>query len=208
MGVTMQKPKTAKAAQRIESDEITYERYLAEFTSEPPTMQPYEILEGVRYIMNSPLLPHQMTTGRIYLKMFDYGDTTGNGVAVVSPFDVVIRRRPRLKTRQPDVLFISRARFEAAGGANLAGPLETAPELIVEVLSPSETPRILRGKIEDFRSIGVQEAWIVSMEAETVQVQRLSPEGIETVATYAHGQTIQSVVFPDLRIPVAEIFPA
>ena len=46
------------------------------------------------------------------------------------------------------------------------------------------------------------------MEAETVQVQRLSTEGIETVATYARGQRIQSVMFPDLQIPVAEIFPA
>ena len=211
MGVTMQRPtaiKAVKAAKATESKEITYEQYLAEFTTEPPTMQPYEILEGVRYIMNSPILPHQMATGRIYIKMFVFGETTGIGASVISPFDIVIRRKPRLRTRQPDVLFISKAKFDAAGGENMTGPLEVAPELVVEVLSPSETPRTLKNKLEDFRSIGVLEAWIVSMEAETIQVQKLSAEGFETVATYAHGQVAKSVVFPDLQIPVAEIFPA
>lgn len=208
MGVTMQRPAAANRTRPMESNEITYERYIAEFVTEPPTMQPYEIIEGIRYIMNSPLLPHQLTTGKLYIKMYLHGEATGEGIAVISPFDVVIRRKPRLRTRQPDILFISKAKFEAAGGAAMNGPLEVAPELIVEVLSPSKTPRTLKKKLEDFRSIGVREAWIVSMEAETIQVQKLSEAGFETIATYAHGQTAHSVVFPDLRIAVAEIFAA
>ena len=147
MGVTMQRlvtGKATKAAKSSENKEITYEQYLTEFTTEPPTMQPYEILEGIRYIMNSPLLPHQITNFKIAIRFNEYGERTGAGQMIISPFDVVIRRKPRLRTRQSDVLFISKAKFEAAGEANMSGPLETAPELIVEVLSPSETPRTLK----------------------------------------------------------------
>ena len=47
---------------------------------------------------------------------------------------------------------------------------------------------------------------MVSPNSETVQVLKLSTDGIETIRTYAFGETVQSAVFPDLSMATAEIF--
>lgn len=193
-------------AEPVPESLLTYEQYLEEFATQPPTMQPYEIIEGVRQTVNSPLLIHQIITLNLAQILRMHPALSGKGIVVVAPFDVVIRRLPRLKVRQPDVLFLSQERLEQSGGVWMQGPLEVAPELVVEILSPNETPRTIRSKIEDFRSIGVTECWIVGPDSETVQVLRLTSDGIETVDIYGYEHTFQSLAFPELTITVADIF--
>lgn len=195
---------TALHSQKTEL--LTYERYVEEFMNERPTLQPYAIVEGVRIFMSSPLLIHQRIVIKLILLLSAYEQMRRNGIVIAAPFDVLIRRTPRLQVRQPDVLFITNDRVEQAGGVMMEGPLTTAPQLIIEVLSPSETRRTVQDKIEDFRSIGVEEAWLVSSQAETVQILRLSPDGVETIGIYVNGQTLQSRVFPDLSVDLAEVF--
>ena len=169
-------------------------------------MRPYEILDGVLHIVYSPNWRHQRIVKRVGRLLDDYETASGRGYCGIAPFDLVIRRIPKLRTRQPDVFFISHEQLKQNEEVFEGGPLEIAPELVVEVLSPSETPRTLRAKLEDFRVAGVQECWVVGPNSETVQVLRLSAEGIETIHTYSFGETIQSVAFPDLSIASAEIF--
>jgi Uma2 family endonuclease len=196
----------AVAPKTVPTELLTYEQYMAAFGTEPPTTQPYEILDGIVYMVQTPTWRHQRIAGKIYRHFSRFEEQSGKGLAGIAPFDVVIRRAPKLRTRQPDVFFISHERLARNSEVLVSGPLLVAPELVVEVLSPSETPRMIRGKIEDFRTIGVQECWVVAPDAETVQVLRLTPEDTETAATYAYGQTVQSIVFPDLAVPVADIF--
>ena len=185
---------------------LTFEQYIEGFDLSPPTTQPYEILDGVVTMVQTPNWRHQRIVGKIYLKFSSYEESSNRGRAGIAPFDVVIRRRPTLRTRQPDVFFISHERLKENKAVFTSGPLLVAPELVVEVLSPSETPRSIRKKLEDFQSIGVLECWIVSPDGETVEIRRLTPEGIETVVTFAYSQTLKSITFPDLTIPVADIF--
>lgn len=58
----------------------------------------------------------------------------------------------------------------------------------------------------DYLSIGVQEAWLVRPAVRTIEVLRLSPARAETAATYDETQTLQSLTFRDLAIPVADVF--
>jgi Uma2 family endonuclease len=76
----------------------------------------------------------------------------------------------------------------------------------VEILSPSEYRRIRLDKVDDYCKVGVQECWIVSPQAETIEVLRLNPEGYETVDVYSTSQTAQSIAFPELSVPVAARF--
>ncbi len=189
---------------------LTYERYVQEFMDERPTLQPYDIIEGVHVFVNSPLPVHQIGQQTIRLNIVGllrhYQHRTCNGIVIAAPFDVLIRRTPRLQVRQPDVLFITNDRVEQSGGIMMEGPLTTAPQLIIEVLSPSETRRTVQDKIEDFRSIGLEEAWLVSSQAETVQILRLTSDGVETIGIHVNGQTLQSRVFPDLSVDLADVF--
>jgi Uma2 family endonuclease len=91
----------------------------------------------------------------------------------------------------------------SSGGLQL---LQQVPDLVIEILSPTNTRRDLDEKIEDFRSIGVRECWIVSPEALTVEVMRLSAEGIQPLAIFGTGRTVRSQALEGLALPVAEIF--
>ena len=55
----------------------------------------------------------------------------------------------------------------------------TPPGLVVEVLSASETRRRKEEKMEDYASIGIPEAWLVSPEAQSVEVRKLEHFPIE-----------------------------
>jgi Uma2 family endonuclease len=180
---------------------LTYEAYLAE----GEVNRRYDILDGVRVFMTNPTRRHQRILIRIAELLLAYERRSGRGEALTAPTDVLIRRAP-LRTRQPDVLFISHAQLAKCAADTDPAPLEAAPELVVEILSPSETPRARDARIRDYQSVGVQECWVVSPAAGSVTVLRLTPAGAETAATYGSGDTIASLTFPDLTLPVAEIF--
>jgi len=184
---------------------LTYERYLHEFLTEPVTMQPCEIIDGVRIYMTSPNWRHQQIAFALAKLLDQYQLTGTRGQVLQSPLDVVIEAAP-LRVRQPDVFFISRQRLTQAGGPPELGPLTVAPELVIEILSPSETRRILNAKITDFCAIGVREGWVISPEAETIEVLRLTPEGSVREALYGSGQMLQSITFPDLTLALDDIF--
>lgn len=187
--------------------QITYEQYLAE----GEIKRRYDIINGVRRWMPNPTVRHQDVLFNIAAAFKAFGRVSNAGRMVVAACDVLIDYSP-LKIRQPGVLFISQERFGSRDpldpGALDPGALDPAPELVVEVLSPSDTKAVLSGKLRDFRWVDVTECWIVNLEAQTVEVLRLSPEREETAAVYQTGEFVQPAVFLELSAAVAEIFAA
>jgi Uma2 family endonuclease len=184
---------------------VTYEEYLEEFLNEPPSRQPYYIVDGVRFMPPSPRPIHQRIVHRLEV-LLDAFEQSPVAIRILpAPMDVVIRRAP-LRTRQPDILIMSTEHYREASIDDLEGPITIAPELVIEVLSPSETRRSVGDKLADFQAIGVRECWIVSSEAETVEVLALSTDEVRTAAVYGQNQEAQSLVFADLMVPVARIF--
>lgn len=183
-----------------EPNVLTYEQYMAEGTVKGR----YYILDGIRHFLAGASWKRQRLIGKVCRFLLDYEETSETGLAVVSPFDLLIRREP-LRTRQPDVLFITKAQLERGGGIPEQVPLEVAPELVVDILD-SETRRFMRVNLADYISIGVKECWRVWLDGQAVEVLGLSSAGVETVVTYIEKGTLQSLVFPDLTAEVAEIF--
>ena len=183
---------------------LTYEAYMAE----PEVQGRYDIVNGVRITMPGATWRHQRIAKHIEKAFDHYEEQSGIGLNVDAPFDVLIRRFPKLQTRQPDVLFVSHMRLAQGGGIPEAGPLEVAPELVVEVISNSETQRMLGDKLADYIAISVDECWVVRPDARTVEVLALTPGGVRSEAVYSEGQAVASVVFPGLVVPVVEVFAA
>lgn len=179
---------------------LTYEDYLAE----GEVFKRYDIVDGVR-IFTAPTRRHQRMLGNTARALDDYGAATRRGETIIAPSDVLITRVP-LRTRQPDVLFISHARLAQCGSDTDAAPLVVGPELVVEILSPNESARVRAAKIQDYCRVGVDECWIVSPTADTVEVLRLTAAGPERVAVYGVREAVRSAVFPDLTVSVAEVF--
>lgn len=179
---------------------LTYEDYMAE----PEMIARYDILDGERLFMAQPTDQHQTLVLIIGMLLRQYQLRSGNCQAFIAPCDVLITRNP-LRTRQPDVMLISNER-NAGREAQNASPRSPAPELVVEILSPSETPSIRSGKIQDYCRVNVQECWTVTPSAGTIELLRLTPEGAEPVALYSRGQTLRSIAFPDLTVALDDIF--
>ena len=181
---------------------LTYQAYL----SEGEVAGRYDIVEGERIPMASPSWEHQEIMGNIYDKFRGYQKAKNNGRGLMAPFDILIRRFPRLQVRQPDVFYISNTRLMQVGGRPRSGPLEVAPELVVEIISESETEERVASKIRDYIAIGVLECWKVYPDTRRVEVLELTLQGANLVATYTENQVVVSLSFPDLTLSLTDIF--
>lgn len=175
-----------------------------EYMAEPEIVDRYDIIDGVRYFMPGATWQHQRILRHVAKLHEQYEESTGRGYGLTAPLDVLIRRTPRLPTRQPDVFFITHERLEEGGGIPGKGPLLIGPELVVEIISDTERIQTLRGKLTDYESVGVREAWVVQPETQTVEVMQLGIEGSAVV--FAAGEALRSVVFPDLVLSVSDFF--
>jgi Uma2 family endonuclease len=167
-------------------------------------MRRYDILDGEKVYMTNPNVEHQDIQGNVYAHFRALQRGGYPCRAIQAPCDVLIRRRP-LRTRQPDVLFISLERFGNRSRKD-PPPFEPAPELVVEVLSPSETKTKLSSKLKDYSRVGVLECWVINPTLESVEILSVTPSGTESIAIYSIGETVQSSVFSGLTMDVAAVF--
>jgi Uma2 family endonuclease len=100
-------------------------------------------------------------------------------------------------------MFISNARRFIIGPQVIEG----GPDLVIEILSPSNTRRDLKEKLRDYQSIDVREAWVAATQGQTVEVLQLSSERIERSGLYGLGDRIVSQVLCELQLIVDEVFP-
>jgi len=119
----------------------------------------------------------------------------------VSTFGLVIRRDP-LTTRVPDI-----AVFVRKNVVEQDGYIHSAPELVVEVLSPANTRVERTEKLKDYESLGVPEVWVVSPEAQTVEVMLLNDGRLGTTALLREG-LLKPAQFPAASVDIASIWPA
>jgi len=118
---------------------------------------------------------------------------------VTSVFGLVIRRDP-LTTRVPDLAVFVRNQI-----VEREGYIHSAPELVVEVLSPANTRAERSEKLKDYGSLGVPEVWVVSPEAQTVEVMLLKDGRLSTSALLREGQ-LKPAHFPGAVVDIASIW--
>ena len=105
----------------------------------------------------APGRKHQRITGRLYKLLDDFVEQNQLGEVANAPRDVYLAPR---ETYQPDILFISQNRIDISAEDKVNG----APDLVVEVLSPSTGYYDLKPKYRAYEKYGVQEYWIVDPE--------------------------------------------
>ncbi len=112
----------------------------------------------------------------------------------------VTRRGPD-SVRAPDVAFVSKERF--AGDRPPDGFVETAPDLAVEVVSPSDDAASINAKVEEYFAAGTRLVWVVYPATRSVAVYR-APTLTEV---RREGDTLDGYpVFEDFQTPVSDLF--
>jgi Uma2 family endonuclease len=129
----------------------------------------------------------------------DFAEAGGLGLVLDAPCDVVLSDFDVL---QPDALFVSTARLPIVG-EKYVGP---APDLVIEVLSPSTENRDRVLKAKRYANFGVQEMWLIDPAAKTIEVLVSSEEGFRREALYCEEDTVRSVVLPGFEFPALPVF--
>ena len=145
----------------------------------------YELLHGELVMAPAPLTDHQMVVMELGSQLHTFVKDRGLGAVLSAPTDVVLSDTDVV---QPDILFVSNERAHSITPENIQG----APDLVVEILSPSTAERDRSVKFELYAQHGVQEYWIVNPDARTITVFLLNEGEFEEVDTYSEGETLTS----------------
>lgn len=178
------------------SGQWTYEDYL----TLPDDGRRYEIIDGVLYVTNAPDYDHQSAVAEILGELRQFVKANGLGRVLTAPFEIHLSERSR--PVQPDVFFIRTDKLPPAGTKFFEG----APDLVVEVLSPSSVRTDQVIKFNAYEQAGVAEYWIANPKARTLQVHTLSGGEYALVGEFAGDEVIRSVVLEGLAIVTSTLF--
>lgn len=181
-----------------ENGTYTYEDYCSWSGEER-----YELIDGWAYLMSAPNEAHHDSSWAL-AKKFDDFFADKPCKPYMAPFEVrLFPHNTRQKEQglvQPD-LFVVCDRSKS-DGAKING----APDLVVEILSPSTMNMDYFKKLKLYTQAEVREYWIVDPSAKTVLIYAIKNRR-HTIAFYGQDELLCSALFPELKIPLAEIFP-
>jgi Uma2 family endonuclease len=194
MAITTAQPTTGRLV-------VDWEGYL----NLPDDLTHYEIIDGEVIPLASPRLKHQVILKRLLQQIDRFVQPKRLGELLTAPFDFVIRRAP-VRTRQPDLFFLSRDRLHDWAQLQEQPRLEFAPDLVIEILSPSETYTYWSEKLQDYFVLGVPEVWLVDVDKRAIEVQVREAWGYRSLGWFAGEQVVPSRVLAGLELKPAEVF--
>lgn len=159
----------------------------------------YQLIEGELYMSPSPSRFHQTIVLNISFLLRNFVDARPIGKVYLAPLDVHLTEHDVF---QPDVLFVSNDRASTLVDEGIHG----APNLAVEVLSPSTAKIDKEPKRKIYAAQGVEELWLVDPGVRTISVYRLQGLPDEPTAVHAENDSFESPLFPGLNISAAAIF--
>jgi Uma2 family endonuclease len=162
----------------------------------------HELIDGVHFVNPSPVPRHQLVLGNLYFAIRGFVEERDLGTVFFAPLDVVLSDFDLV---EPDLLFISHQRRAILEKRFIRG----APDLAVEVTSPSTRRLDVVLKRRAYRKFGFAEYWIVDPEQETIDVFRGGGEWLEPALRLSRAQGLQmltSPLFPGLALDLATVF--
>ena len=143
-----------------------------------PDDQRVELIDGVIYDMTAPTYVHQGFGGEIYAIFLNYIiKNKGNCMTFISPADIQLNRDNKTMV-QPDVFIIcDRDKLKKR-------VLFGAPDLIVEILSPSTRKKDIIVKTRKYRLAGVREYWIVDPMHKQICVHEFEKSDITALYSF------------------------
>jgi Uma2 family endonuclease len=160
----------------------------------------YELLDGDLILVASPNRDHQTVVMELGFQMHAFVKENDLGWVYSAPFDVLFTDTDVV---QPDLMFVSREREHILTRANVQG----APDLIVEILSPSSSTRDWRAKRELYATHGVPEYWIIDPTNRIVSVMLLQDGVLQIEQTRTENDTATSTILDGFNVSLDSIFP-
>jgi Uma2 family endonuclease len=168
----------------------------------------YELVRGEIQRMAHPGEAHMLIASNLHVSLGSYVLTKKLG-RVLSPGSYVLKI-PNATTdtvRSPDLAYLAKEKITGQSGA-----VQIAPDLAVEIYSPTDRPGILKEKLEDYQAAGWDLVWVIypasapRKKQNTVEIYRLqqSPNPIQTLSI---NDTLEGAeIISGFKMPVAQLF--
>jgi len=177
---------------------LTYDDFLLF----PDDGKRHELIDGEHYVTASPNTKHQQVLLNLTLVIGTWLEAHPIGRMFFAPFDVVFSD---FDIVEPDLLYLSNGRM-----ADVVTPqhVRGAPELVVEVASPSTRSRDETIKRRLYERCEVSEYWVVDSDIDVVRVYRRSGEGFGRAMEFRRdaGDVLATPLLPGLELSLARIF--
>ena len=165
-----------------------------------PGLDACELVAG-RIVRMTPTNPiHGRIEVNVAAALKQFVRTRNLGVVMAGEVGVFTGRNPDT-VRAPDVLYLSRERD--ARRRRPQGFLDVAPELVVEILSPTDRPDQLRRKLGEYFAAGVRVVWVIDAATRTVRIHH---DGGEPVSLAPGAVVTGGDVLPEFELPVDDVF--
>jgi Uma2 family endonuclease len=172
----------------------------AEFLDHPAASGPSELVRGEIRAMTPASAAHGIIAGSIFAALNSFVEERALGICFPDNTGFLL---PGLgdTVRSPDASFVSAEKLSPAGIGS--GWVVAAPELVVEVLSPTGTASELEAKLRDYFVSGTRLAWVIDPANRTVHVR--GPAEVERLL--AVGEALDGGdVLPGFALPVERLF--
>jgi Uma2 family endonuclease len=186
----------AEAVLKIKKEKgfYTYEDY-----AKLPEGAPYQLIGGKLVMTPAPIPYHQEVSAKLEFKIYEYIQKNKLGKMYHSPIDVYFEET---EVYQPDIIFISRERLDIVKENKIEG----APDLVIEILSPTTAYYDLKHKKFIYGKHGVREYWVVDIIDKTVDIYENSGNELILIESVKGDGKIKSKVISGLEIELSEIF--
>ena len=163
------------------------------------TEERYELIDGIPYLMTSPTFEHQDISGNLYGLLWNF--LRGKPCKVLyAPFDVRLNAESADDTMvQPDILIVcDKSKIEK-------NCITGAPDMVIEILSPSTSRHDRVRKFNKYLQVGVREYWIVCPDDKTVETHILQ-NGAYITKRYEENDTIHVHILEGCKINLSDVF--
>jgi Uma2 family endonuclease len=159
----------------------------------------YQLVDGDLHMAPAPNLFHQEISRNIEHLIVAYLAQNPLGKVFDAPLDVYLTET---NVYQPDILFVSQKNLHLLQEDGVHG----APDLIIEILSPSTSRLDLGSKKRVYARCGVLELWAVHPQERKVVVYDLRKSETEPANTWLEGDCFECKLLPGLPFEVAKFF--
>ncbi len=181
-----------------ESEKCNDKPLVKEQTGYYESNERFELINGVRYdFLSSPKVTHQIVLSEINASFRNSCHT--EGLILVAPMDVYF---DTANVVQPDIIFIRNENLHIIKDGFVKG----VPDLLVEILSPSNGKHDLFRKKALYERFGVLEYWIVDPVYCTLSQYIFEDGFYKPPVLYGDEDTLLTSRFPCIRINLAQIF--
>jgi len=173
---------------------------LADYAALPDDGKRYELVEGELVELTFPNWKHSSIQSFLFGKLSAYLDRDPIG-KVGNDFGFILGRDPDT-LRGPDLYFVTK---ERASSISPDSWMDGAPNLAVEILSPSNSRAEIRRKVEQYLAAGSDLVWVIDPEQRTIET--IGSSGKRTVLTDDDELTARTLL-PDFSVSVRDVLDA